>query len=42
LSSWALVAWPVSPLKPGVPVPPTVLIIAFETLRIRWSPVSAM
>jgi len=41
-SNWALVAGPLSPLKPGVPVPATVVITPFETLRMRLLSLSAM
>jgi hypothetical protein len=41
--SWAALAWPVSPEKPGTPVPANVVITpAGSTLRTRWLPVSAM
>ena len=40
--NWALVAGPLSPLKPRVPLPATVVITPFETLRMRWLYVSAM
>ena len=33
--NWALVAGPLSPLKPGTPFPATVVITPFETLRMR-------
>ena len=33
--NWALVAGPLSPLKPAVPFPATVVITPFETLRTR-------
>src|ERR1035441_1467067 len=42
LSNWALVAGPLSPLKPAVPFPATVVIIPFATLRIRLLSSSAM
>jgi hypothetical protein len=32
---WALVAGPLSPLKPNIPFPATVAITPFETLRMR-------
>ena len=35
-------AGPLSPLKPGVPFPATVVITPFETLRMRLLPESAM
>ena len=38
----ALVAGPLSPLKPCVPFPATVVITPFETLRMRLLTVSAM
>src|SRR5258706_374085 len=39
----ALVAGPPSPEKPACPLPATVLIVPLvSTLRIRWSPESAM
>src|ERR1017187_10719292 len=44
-SGWfncALVAGPLSPLKPDDPFPATVVITPFETLRMRELPVSAM
>ncbi len=40
--NWALVAGPLSPLKPDVPFPATVVITPFETLRMRLLPVSAI
>src|SRR5580700_8315224 len=42
LFNWALVAGPLSPLKPAVPFPATVVITPFETLRMRWFDASAM
>ena len=42
LFNCALVAGPLSPPKPGVPFPATVVITPFETLRMRWLPQSAM
>jgi len=36
------VAGPLSPLKPSVPVPATVEITPFETLRMRLFTLSAM
>ncbi len=42
MSNSALVAGPLSPLKPVVPFPATVVITPFETLRMRLLPVSAM
>ena len=41
-SSWALVAAPLSPLYPGVPLPATVVMTPFVTLRTRLLPKSAM
>ena len=41
-ANWALLAGPPSPLKPGVPVPATVLTPPFETLRTWWNARSAM
>src|ERR1035437_6130531 len=38
LFNWALVAGPLSPLKPNVPFPATVVITPFETLRMRLPP----
>ena len=35
-------AGPPSPLKQHVPLPPTVVITPFATLRMRWLSVSAM
>jgi hypothetical protein len=35
LANWALVAGPLSPLKPGIPSPATVVITPFEILRTR-------
>src|ERR1039457_6435691 len=40
--NWARVAGPLSPLKPAVPLPATVVITPFETLRMRWLYWSAM
>ena len=34
--SWALVAGPLSPRKPAVPLPATVVMVPLETLRMRW------
>src|ERR1035437_9546732 len=42
LSNWALVAGPLSPLKPDVPFPATVVITPLETSRMRLSWKSAM
>ena len=42
MSNSALVAGPLSPLKPAVPFPATVVITPFETLRMRLLIVSAM
>ena len=36
--NWALMAGPLSPLKPGVPFPATVVITPSETLRTRLLP----
>src|SRR6516165_9706379 len=38
LFNWALVAGPLSPLKPAVPLPATVVITPLETLRMTWLP----
>ena len=40
--NWALVAGPLSPLKPRVPFPATVVITPFESLRTRMLPESTM
>src|SRR5271157_3425201 len=40
--NWALMAGPLSPLKPGVPVPAMVAITPPETRRIRLLALSAM
>ena len=40
--NWALVAGPLSPLKPAVPFPATVVITPFATLRMRLLFASAM
>jgi hypothetical protein len=42
MSNPALVAGPLSPLKPVVPFPATVVMTPFEILRMRVFPVSAM
>ena len=40
--NWCLVAGPLSPLKPHTPLPATVVMIPFETLRTRQLLESAM
>src|ERR1035441_952809 len=40
--NWALAAGPLSPPKPCAPVPTTVVITPFETLRMQLLKVSAM
>jgi len=42
LFNFALAAAPSSTLKTISPIPATVVTTPFETLRIRWLPVSAM
>ena len=38
----ALVAGPPSPVKPAVPFPATVVMVPFETFRMRLLPLSVM